>query len=97
MRYPSVTVITLATVGATLAGSAINSRFFEFPTVFGTMLVLGLGLLCFAAILFSKRRILQRTSPSNRCRPNGGSEVAVPSTDPLGRLRTATKRDKFFR
>ncbi len=45
MRYPSVTVITLATVGATLAGSAINSRFFEFPTVFGTMLVLGLGLL----------------------------------------------------
>jgi hypothetical protein len=49
-------VITLATVGATLAGSAINSRFFEFPTVFGTMLVLGLGMLCFAAILFFQKK-----------------------------------------
>ncbi len=56
MRYPSVTVITLATVGATLAGSAINSRFFEFLTVFGTMLVLGLGMLCFAAILFFQKK-----------------------------------------
>ncbi|MCA3692554.1 hypothetical protein [Aquidulcibacter sp.] len=55
MRYPSVTVITLATVGATLAGSAINARFFEFPKIFGAMLVLGLGLLCFAGILFYRK------------------------------------------
>lgn len=56
MRYPSVTVITLATVGATLAGSAVNSRFFEFPTVFATMLVIGLGMLCFAGILYYQKK-----------------------------------------
>ncbi len=56
MRYPSVTVITLATVGATLAGSAIHARFFEFPTVFGTMLVIGLGMLCLAGILFYQKK-----------------------------------------
>jgi hypothetical protein len=44
MRYPSVTTITLATGGATLAGSAINARFFELPLIFGTMLALGIGL-----------------------------------------------------
>jgi xanthine/uracil permease len=56
MRYPSVTVITLATVGATLAGSAINSRFFEFPKTFGAMLALGLGMLCFAVILYFQKK-----------------------------------------
>jgi hypothetical protein len=56
MRYPSVTVITLATVGATLAGSAINSRFFEFPMVFGTMFVIGLGMLSFAVILHYQKK-----------------------------------------
>ena len=49
-------MITLATVGATLAGSAINSRFFEFPTVFGTMLVVGLGMLSFAVVLFYQKK-----------------------------------------
>jgi len=52
MRYPSVTTITLATVGATLAGSAINARFFEHPLIFGTMLALGLGLIAGAIVSF---------------------------------------------
>ena len=56
MRYPSVTVIALATVGATLAGSAINSRLFDFPMVFGTMMVIGLSMLCFAGILYYNKK-----------------------------------------
>lgn len=55
MRYPSVTTITLATVGATLAGSAINTRFFEHPLIFGTMLALGLGLIAGAIVSFLKQ------------------------------------------